>query len=543
VTEPADEARTLAEDVATLHRLGYAQELRRSMGAFSNLAISLSVICILAGGVTSFQFGLCSVGGAAIGLGWPLFCVFSLLVALTMGQVASAFPTAGGLYHWASILGGRGWGWATAWLNLAGLVTVLAAINVGTYEFVSRALGYDPAALDPVPKVALQTAAVVLLTASQALFNHAGIRLTTRLTDFSGYWILLVALALTVALLAGTSNLEPARLVRFTNFSGLPPGDAPVWRQTDNVAWLFLLGLLLPAYTLTGFDASAHTAEETVGAAAHVPRGIVRSVLVSGLFGWVMLAALVLAAPDLADAAKEGEGAFCWIVGRRCAPAVAGALYLGIALAQYLCGLATVTSASRMAYAFARDGGLPCSAVLRQVSPRYRTPTWAIWTVAVSSVAFTVYTPFYLAITVVCSVFLYLSYVLPAALGVFAHGRSWTVMGPWDLGRWYRPLALACVAGCVLLVVVGVREPSGKAPWTLGGFVALLAAVWFAGARKHFRGPPRGALNPGRAAALRAAEEAVGQGPGEAGTTGTGSRRSSRSAGPGPGLDFREKGG
>src|SRR5881409_3735995 len=111
------------------------------MGGFSNYAISLSIICILAGGVTSFHQGLSSVGGAAFGLGWPLACLFSLAVAATMGQVASAFPTAGGLYHWASILGGRGWGWVTAWFNLAGLVTVLAAINVGTYRFAAGALG------------------------------------------------------------------------------------------------------------------------------------------------------------------------------------------------------------------------------------------------------------------------------------------------------------------------------------------------------------------------------------------------------------------
>ena len=79
--------------------------------------------------------GLCSVGGASIGLGWPLVGLIALAVAATMGQLASTFPTAGGLYHWAAILGGRGWGWATAWFNLAGLITVLAAINVGTYRF------------------------------------------------------------------------------------------------------------------------------------------------------------------------------------------------------------------------------------------------------------------------------------------------------------------------------------------------------------------------------------------------------------------------
>src|SRR5688572_3163962 len=130
----------LEDDVKTLQSLGYAQELLRRMSGFSNYTISLSIICILAGGITSFHLGICSVGGASIGLGWPLVALMSLAFAATMAQLASAFPTAGGLYHWASILGGRGWGWATAWLNLAGLVTVLAAINVGTYQFLAGAL-------------------------------------------------------------------------------------------------------------------------------------------------------------------------------------------------------------------------------------------------------------------------------------------------------------------------------------------------------------------------------------------------------------------
>src|SRR3954449_404817 len=129
-----------SDDVQTLHKLGYAQELARVLGGFSNFAISLSIICILAGGLTSFHVGFCSVGGAAIGLGWPLVCLFSLFVAAAMGQVASAFPTAGGLYHWAAILGGRGWGWATAWFNLAGLVTVLTSIDAGAIDFVAGCL-------------------------------------------------------------------------------------------------------------------------------------------------------------------------------------------------------------------------------------------------------------------------------------------------------------------------------------------------------------------------------------------------------------------
>src|SRR6187399_3538383 len=117
-----------SEDIKVLHSMGYAQELLRRMSGFSNFAISFSIICILAGGITSLQLGISAVGGAAAGIVWPVGVAFSLIVALCMAEVASAFPTAGGLYHWSSILGGRGWGWMTAWFNLLGIITVLAAI-------------------------------------------------------------------------------------------------------------------------------------------------------------------------------------------------------------------------------------------------------------------------------------------------------------------------------------------------------------------------------------------------------------------------------
>src|SRR5579871_5453951 len=356
------------EDEKLLQQAGYRQELARGMSAFTNFAISMSSICILAGGLTSFHVGLCSVGGAAIGIGWPVACLFALIVAATMAQVASAFPTAGGPYHWASILGGRAWGWATACFNLVGLVTVLAAINVGACRFavtaLSRQLDIDPASIHPH----VQSLAVVLMTASQALINHRGIRLTSRLTDLSGYLIIVVAGALTVALLTfgiAAVGFHPGRLVTFHNYSGLPPGDNPVWPPTENMPWLFALGLLLPAYTLTGFDASAHTAEETLGAAQNVPRGIVRAVWVSGLAGWIMLVALVLAIPDMDEAARAGEQSFFHIVGAILPSWLQALLLAGIVAAQYLCGFATLTSASRMTYAFARDGGLPFSQFLR----------------------------------------------------------------------------------------------------------------------------------------------------------------------------------
>jgi amino acid transporter len=498
MTDPVEKRNDLTEDERTLHRLGYAQELHRGMSAFSNFAISFSIICIVAGGVTSFHIGFCSVGGAAIGFGWPLFCLFSLVVALTMAQAASAFPTAGGLYHWASILGGKGWGWMTAWFNLAGLITVLAAINVGCWQFVIGSLGpafrYDPQSVDPGAKFWTQIAAVTVITVSQALFNHFGIRLATRLTDAGGYLILILTMTLTIAMLAYASTFDFARLITFTNYSGLGPDPCGiVWPRTEHVALLFAIGLLLPAYTMTGFDASAHTAEETIAAAQLAPRGIVRSVLVSGLFGWLMLSAIILAVPDMDTAARMGDGVFYWVAGAVLPRDLALPLYVGIAVAQYLAGLATVTSASRMVYAFARDGGLPASGTLRLVHANYRTPVPAIWAVAFLALAFTVYTPVYSTITSVCAIFLYISYVLPAALGLWAYGRTWTKMGPWNLGTLYRPLAALCVVGCAALVYIGVQPPNDKALSCLVGFVLLMAVTWFAFERQRFKGPPQSA--------------------------------------------------
>jgi len=474
----------IPSDEAVLNRLGYRQELARRMGAFSNFAISFAIICILAGGITSFHVGLNSAGGASIGIGWPLVSLFSLAVALTMGQIASAFPTAGGLYHWGSILGGRACGWATAWLNLGGLLTVLAAINAGTFDFAVAALGL-PAGSNPAM---VKIVAIVAMTLSQALLNHHGIRLTTLLTDFSGWLILAVATVLTVSLFLATPRFEWARLWTFTNLSGLP-ADAPVFARQENLPWLFCLGFLLPAYTITGFDASAHTSEETVSAAVNVPRGIVRSVIISAAFGWFMIVALLLAIPNLQEAAEQGSSVVPWIL-RKTLPAPLGTAFLaGIVLAQYLCGLAALTSTSRMTFAFARDGGLPLSRWLRKVDPATQSPSIAVWSSGILSALLVVLLR-YETIAAIGTVFLYCSYALPIAAGFWAHQRTWTRFGPWELGAAYRPLAFISVAGCLFLLVLGVQPPNQQALPILGGTLGLMLVLWFAVERRRFKGPP-----------------------------------------------------
>ncbi|MFO1039093.1 MAG: amino acid permease [Geminicoccaceae bacterium] len=494
------------DDIQLLHSMGYAQELLRRMGGFSNFAISFSIICILSGGINSMAQGVSGTGGGALAIGWLVGCGLTLFFGLAMAQIGSSYPTAGGLYHWASILGGRFPGWVTAWLNLVGLVTVLGAINVGTFFFFIGAFG---PALGIEPTYTNQIIFMILVTGSQALINHLGIRLTSLLTDLSGYIIFFGAIALALTLFFCAPTWDFSRLVTFANYSGDAGGG--VWPQTDSTFYLFLLGLLLPIYTITGYDASAHTAEETIGAAHHVPRGIVGSIVWSGLFGWFFLAAFALAMPDVGEAAKQGWNVFFWTMDQIVPVGLKYFLYAVILVAQYLCGLATVTSASRMIFAFSRDGGLPGSDTLKKVSARWRTPVAAIWTGAILAVLFTAETSVYSTIVSVTVIFLYISYGVPIALGLFAYGKTWKRMGPWSMGAWFKIVAVICVLIDILIFYIGVQPPNDKALWITVIFLVITAVVWFALENRRFQGPPMGEMIKMRQDHIRAAEAAVGE--------------------------------
>src|SRR5260221_8268850 len=168
-------------DKDVLHRFGYAQQLLRDMGGFSNFAISFSIISILTGAVTLFGVGLNAGGPVVMGIGWPLVTFFVLFVAAAMAELASAIPTSGALYHWASLLGGPAWGWLTAWLNLLGLIAAIAGIDYGCAQFMAPLLG-----LPDTPLSYLIVFGFLLLT--HAALNHAGIRAVARLNDFSALY-------------------------------------------------------------------------------------------------------------------------------------------------------------------------------------------------------------------------------------------------------------------------------------------------------------------------------------------------------------------
>ena len=506
-----------SEDMKVLHGMGYAQELSRSMSKFSNFAISFSIICILSGGINSFAQAISSVGGAGAGIGWIVGCVLSGMFALAMAQIASAFPTAGGLYHWGSILGGRFVGWLTAWLNLLGLITVLGAINIGTAYFFAGTFGASFGFTGTDMQVVVFVAVV---TAIQALFNHLGIKVTTMLTDISGYIIFATTAVLVVACLYYAPAIDISRLWTFTNYSGEAGGN--VFPQSDNMGYLFLLCLLLPVYTITGYDASAHTSEETKSAATSVPKGIVNSVIWSSLIGWVMICAITLAIPDMAVAAGQGWGMFYVTMDAIMPKGLTTVLYLGILIAQLLCGLATVTSASRMLFAFSRDDGMPFgSKALASVSPKYRTPVNAIWTATVLCILYVILamsikiagTSIYVIVVNSTLVFLFLSFTVPLVAGLFAYGTpKWPNPGPWAMSAGvYKLVTVLSVVGMGVILFIAVAPPNERVLYVVAGFIVLALVVWVLFENRRFKGPPIGDEVKNRAASIAAAEAAVGE--------------------------------
>ena len=515
---------TLSDDEKGLHAMGYAQELSRRMGGFQNFAISFSIICILSGGFGSFPIALSSGGGFSLTVGWLVGGVFALVVAAGLGQIASAYPTAGGLYHWSSILGGRFWGWATAYVNLLGLLFVVPAVNVFLYTITKdlwfgAVMGVDVSTWTTTTQIV----AVAAITAAQALLNHFGIRLTTIMTDFAGYLIFVVTVLLIILFLLAAPSIDVTKAFAFTNFSGAAGGDVA---PESGPLMAFVIGLLYPLFTITGFDASAHTSEETKDARNTVHRGMLHAVGWSLVFGFVLILSMIFAVPDLAAAAKTGWASFnnLFIAAILGSP-LGKLMLLAVIVSNFLCALAAVTSTSRMIYAFARDDGLPFSGLLKSVSAKYRTPVAAIWATAIlTSLLTAITTPLgaFAALSTGSAMYLYISYGMPIVAGFFVEGKTWNTFGPFRLGALSKPFALIVMVGTVVVAIAGhvfvpsiPADPATGASFVPGltyysaGFALFLAVLWFGIENKRFKGPPVGEEIEKRQEAIAAQEKVL----------------------------------
>jgi amino acid transporter len=497
-------------DTKRLHELGYAQELHRGMGTFSNFAISFSIISVLAGAITSFWLGMAAGGPLIIFVGWIVVGIFSTAVGASMGEICSTYPTAGGLYYWSAKLArknGALWAWWTGWFNLIGQVGVIASVDFALANFVLFSINLFGDAAKPIIEINKWSVFVcyLLMLLIHGLLNMYRVDLIKLLGDISVWWHVF-GVAIIVAVLAtktGSGHLGFGSMFEYKNGLG--------WAFGGNKIYVLMMGLLLAQYTITGFDASAHVSEETTGAATSAPKAIVRSIYISAIAALIMNVVMVAAIPKgmWDEIAAKGILAGPAVFTAAVAGTLGKLLVIISTVGQFFCGLASVTANSRMIYAFSRDNGLPGSNTWHKINPRTRTPTNSLWLgVGLSAIvglltlvqtANAIPVAFF-ALTGICVVGLYISYVIPIYLRL---RNPEFEQGPWNLGKNSKVIGWIAVAWVAFISVIFVlpifpinfSEMTGfLETMNFTGPILILCAVfvggwWAMSAKNWFSGP------------------------------------------------------
>jgi len=493
----------LSSDEQMLAKLGYKQELGRSWSSFSNFAISFSIISILAGCFTTFGQAWNNGGPVAISWGWPIISTFILIIGFTLSELVSAYPTSGGIYWWAAKMGGPAAGFFTGWLNLIGLLAVTASVAYGAATFLDLTIstissGYQDSY--SLTRVFIWFVVILVLAALANIFSG---HLLAIVNNISVWWHVAGAAIVILVLVIVPKSHQSIGFV-FTdriNNSGFSSG----------FYWFLVLplGFLLTQYTITGFDASAHLSEETQGAAEGAAKGIWRSIFYSAVGGYVLLLAFLFAVQDV-EGVNKGFGAVDVIFGQALPEGWHFLVLLISTAGQLFCTTACLTSASRMTFAFSRDGAIPGSSWLAQVDRRTKIPAHAVMFVAVVGVIITlpalksvggIPVAFY-AVVSVAVIGLYLAFLIPIflrwRLGDGFEPGSWTNGAKY---RWMNPVAVVEIAVISIYFILPF-SPAGVpfskdfawssvnyAPVLTLGTLVILAIWWHASAKHWFTGP------------------------------------------------------
>jgi amino acid transporter len=502
-TGPAGGGYHTSEDEKILHRLGYAQELFRAMGGFQNFAISFTIISILAGCLTSYYIAFNWGGPVAVSWGWLLVGTMSTIVALSMAEIASAYPTAGGLYYWASRLGSPAWGWFTGWFNLVGQIAVTAAIGYGLAIFATALLNLWFDYPNSTNWIFVTYSAVVLIALTLNMFK---VSITAMLNTVSAYWHMAgVAFIVLVLIIVPDEHQSVGYVfgetVNNSGFSGSDFSSIAFW-------YVFGIGLLMAQYTMTGYDASAHMAEETHQASRAAAVGMWMSVFVSMVFGWILLLAVTFAIPDTQGVLDAAGNAVVYIWTESMSEGWAELLLFIAVVAQTFCLTASVTSASRMLFAFSRDRAVPGYQLWRQVGAN-RVPQLAVVAICVAAWLLMVPTLWnavvgYLVGTSIAVIGLYIAFILPVILRLRLGDRF--EPGAWTLGSRYKIVDWIAIIWVVIisLLFMAPIAPAGipwkdefdwnvlnYAPLTVGGAFLLFGGWWVLSAKNWFKGPVR----------------------------------------------------
>ncbi|CAN6469951.1 unnamed protein product [Victoria cruziana] len=370
-----------------LHELGYKQELKRDLSVFSNFAFSFSIISVLTGITTLYNTGLTFGGPVVATYGWFVAGFFTMFVGLSMAEICSSYPTSGGLYYWSARLSGKQWApfasWLTGWFNIVGQWAVTTSVDYSLAQLIQVIIllgtgGANGGGYKASKYIVICFHGGILLI--HAILNSLPISWLSLFGQIAAAWNILGVFVLMILIPAVATQRASAKYV-FTHFNT----DNDVGIQSK--LYIFVLGLLMSQYTLTGYDASAHMTEETKNADKNGPKGIISSIGISIVVGWGYLLGITFAVtniPYLLSSENDAGGyaiaeVFYLAFKDRYGNGVGGIICLGVvAVAIFFCGMSSVTSNSRMAYAFSRDGAMPFSSLWHKVN-KQEVPINAVW--------------------------------------------------------------------------------------------------------------------------------------------------------------------
>ena len=504
------------DDERRLAELGYKQELSRSWSAFSNFAISFSIISILAGCFTTYGQAWNNGGPIAISIGWPLISTFILIIGFCMSELASAYPTSGGIYWWASKLGGPKAGYYTGWLNLIGLVAVVASVGYGAAIFLNTTLdaifpGYLAHFMGG-DYIKQQFIVFLLIIVAVTIINIFSSHLLAVINNISVWWHVVGAAVVVLILIVVPDHHQSIKWMFTERINNSGFGNNSFW------FYVLPLGFLLTQYTITGFDASAHLSEETHQAHISAARGIWQSIFYSAIGGWILLLAFLSVSTHV-DAISSadpkvnpyGPGSIVQVFLTALGNGFGFKVIMLIAtFGQLFCTTACLTSCSRMMFAFSRDGAVPLSKYWRKVDSK-RTPFNAVLISAVISVIITLPalwkspsgapTAFY-AVVSICVIGLYLAFLIP----IYQRWKMGDAFKPgvWTLGKKYKWMNLVAVIEIAIISIYFILPftptgvPGNKdftwtavnyAPILTGGALLILWICWHLSVKKWFKGP------------------------------------------------------
>ena len=468
--------RTLSDD-EKLAELGYKSELKRSFSGFSNFAISFSVISILSGPFISFFIGWNNGGPMAISWGWPLVSLMIIAVGLCMGELVSAMPTSGGMYYWAAKLGSVRSSYFTGWLDFLGLLGIVAAVSYGAATFVdvtisaysdSWAQGYS------LTRVFVIFVALLAVVTIVSIFSS---HLLSIMNSISVWWhvVGVAAIIAILILVPGHHATVSEVFLQRVNNTGFFGGS------TSGMGFIFIvlpLSMILPQFTITGYDASCHMSEETVGASDAAAKGIWRAILYSAIAGWILLLAMLFAVQD-ADGVTKGGGSSVTVLQQALGQPWFGLVLTISTVGQLFCAMACMTSTTRMLFAFSRDGAVPLARYWTRLTSK-GVPVYSVLLVSALAVLITLpalvqvdingapVPVAFNAVVTIGVVGLYLAFAIP----IYQRWRKGDDFGAgtWSIGRHYRWLCpLAVVEIGITTVIALMPSSTGGVPW-LDGF-------------------------------------------------------------------------